>query len=214
MKSHRSQEIEVKVRVKDPAAIRRRLARLKLRPTPAGRVHEHNILFDTPQGGLAKHGQLLRIRQEAPPGKPRAAQNATLTYKGPAVPAAGPPRVGKGQYKIREELEAAVPDPDGLRLILERLGLRGWFQYEKYRSTFRPPATLAWAAGLQVELDETPIGIFLELEGPPEAIDRAAALLGYSTSDYITESYLRLYLDHCRKQAVPAGDMLFPRKKK
>lgn len=214
MKSHGSQEIEVKLRVKDPAALRRRLARLKLRLAPAGRVHEHNTLFDTPQGGLAKHGQLLRIRQEALPGKPAGARDAILTYKGPAVPAAGQHRPGESRYKIREELEAAVPDPEGLRLILERLGLRGWFQYEKYRSSYRPPAILAWAVGLQVELDETPIGVFLELEGPPEAIDRAAALLGYSTSDYITESYLKLYLDHCRKQGVPAGDMLFPRKKK
>lgn len=212
MKSHGRQEIEIKLRVKDPAALRRRLARLKLRP--AGRVHERNTLFDTPPGGLAQHGQLLRIRQETLPGKPRAARDAILTYKGPAAPAAEKPRAGKGRYKIREELEAAVPDPESLRLILERLGLRGWFQYEKYRTTYRPSAILAWATGLQVELDETPIGVFLELEGPPEAIDRAAALLGYNTSEYITKSYLVLYLDHCRQQGVPAGDMLFPRKKK
>ena len=214
MKSHGSQEIEVKLRVEDPAALRRRLARLKLRPARAGRVHEHNTLFDTPQGGLAQHGQLLRIRKEDLAGKPRTARGAVLTYKGPAVPGAGQPQAGKGRYKIREELEAAVADPERLRLILERLGLRGWFRYEKYRTSYRPPAILGWATGLQVELDETPIGVFLELEGPPEAIDRAAALLGYNPTDYITKSYLVLYLDHCRRQGVPAGDMLFPTRKK
>jgi hypothetical protein len=65
-----------------------------------------------------------------------------------------------------------------------------------------------------VELDETPIGEFLELEGPPSAIDRMAKLLGYSRSDYITKSYLALYLAQCRKKGLVAGDMLFPPRKK
>ena len=222
MKPSNNQEVEVKLRVADVAALRRRLARLKMRLAPTGRVHEMNTLFDTPQGGLAKHGQLLRIRLEEPPGKRATPGQAILTYKGPAEP--GTPaeekpfgsaqgRQGK-RYKVREELEASVADPERLRLILERLGLRGWFRYEKYRASFQPPASQRWAAGLQVELDETPIGAFLELEGAPEAIDRAAKLLGYGPADYITRSYLALYLDQCRKQGKPAGDMLFPTKKK
>ncbi len=227
MKPPNNQEVEVKLRVGDLAALRRRLARLKMRPAPTGRVHEMNTLFDTPQGGLAKHGQLLRIRLEEPPGKRARPGPAILTYKGPAEP--GTPaeekpfgsapidstqgRQGK-RYKVREELEASVADPKQMRLILERLGLRGWFRYEKYRASFQPAASQRWAAGLQVELDETPIGAFLELEGPPEAIDRAAKLLGYAPAAYITRSYLALYLEQCRKQGKPAGDMLFPTEKK
>jgi len=217
MKSPGNQEIEVKLRVEDPAALRRRLTNLKMRP--ASRTHERNTLFDTPQGGLAKNGQLLRIRVEEPPSRPAAAGGAILTYKGPSAPAAVAPDeplnpAGKKRYKIREELEVVVPDSDKLRQILEHLGLRGWFRYEKYRTSYRLPASLRWAHGLQVELDETPIGTFLELEGPPQAIDRAAKLLGYGPEDYIARSYLALYLDQCRKQGVPAGDMLFPAKKK
>ena len=30
-----------------------------------GRVHELNILFDTPDGGFARNGQLLRVRVES-----------------------------------------------------------------------------------------------------------------------------------------------------
>ena len=232
MKSPGNQEVEVKLCVEDLAALRRRLARLKMRPRPHGRVHERNTLFDTPQGGLAKHGQLLRIRLIEPPRKPGAAGGAVLTYKGPAVRAtpdaqsktrdsakgraqAKPFGSAQGRrYKIREELEARLDDPEQLRQILEALGLRGWFRYEKYRTSYQPPAGQRWAAGLEVELDETPIGVFLELEGPPEAIDHAARLLGYGPADYITKSYLALYLDQCRKSGAPAGDMLFPRKKK
>jgi len=218
MKSPGDQEVEVKLRVADLAGLRRRLARLGLRPTAAGRVYERNILFDTPRGDLAKHGQLLRVRRVAPAsgsrGAPRAHLGAQLTYKGPAEQAAPADAARVGRYKVRQELEVGVADPEQVGRILEALGLRGWFRYEKYRTSFRLPGSFRWAGGLQVELDETPIGSFLELEGPPQAIDRAAKLLGYAPSNYIAKSYLALYLDQCRKQGVPAADMMFPSGKK
>ena len=49
-------------------------------------------------------------------------------------------------------------------------GLEPWFRYEKYRSTYRLPGL----PGVKVELDETPIGDFLEVEGAARGIDRAA----------------------------------------
>src|SRR5713226_5672998 len=178
MKLSGNQEIEVKLRVTHPPALRRRLARLGARAGLGARIHETNTLFDTPQGGLAKHGQLLRLRLEELAGKARgsreASSRAVLTYKGPAEkPDAAEAAQGKAfsatrgkRYKVREELEVVVADPQQLRLILEALGLRGWFRYEKYRTTYRLPAAQRWAAGLQVELDETPIGNFVELEDP------------------------------------------------
>lgn len=211
-------EVEVKLRVTDVVALRRKLARVKARAAAGGRVHERNILFDTPQGGLAKHGQLLRVRLVEPAGRSGQSNRprrrlAILTYKGPAV-ADTSGTVRRGRYKVREELEVGVEDPDRLRLILEALGLRGWFRYEKYRTSYQLPDSVSWAEGLHVELDETPLGVFLELEGSAEAIDRAADLLGYHLSDYITKSYLALHLDHCRRQGLPASDMVFPRAKR
>src|SRR2546425_6335983 len=47
-------EVEIKLRVANVAAVRRRLALARARPTANGRVHEMNVLFDTPQGGFAK----------------------------------------------------------------------------------------------------------------------------------------------------------------
>src|SRR3989442_1922830 len=116
----------------------------------------------------------------------------------------------KKHYKMGEGVEVGVADRGRLRLIVEAVGLRGWFRYEKYRTSFQLPATRRWAAGLHVELDETPIGNFLELEGPTQAIDRAAELLGYSPRDYVTQSYLALFLGESRKQGTPAPDMVFP----
>ena len=218
-KSSDHREIEIKLRVADLAGVRRRLARVGLRPAKTGRIFERNTLFDTPQGGLAKHGQLLRLRRVELSRHRRGAAKpapdaALLTYKGPAERATPAEAAPGRHYKIRQEFEVGISDPNQLQLIFEALGLRGWFRYEKYRTSFELPKSLGWAEGLKVELDEAPIGDFLELEGPPSAIDRVAGLLGYQPADYLTKSYLALYLDQCRKRGVPAGDMVFPVRKK
>jgi adenylate cyclase, class 2 len=100
-----------------------------------------------------------------------------------------------------------VADDAALRGILEALGLRGWFRYEKYRTTFAMPGSARWAAGLQIELDETPIGTYVELEGPPGAIDRAASELGFSRADYITKNYLLLHVENCRRKGVAVAQL-------
>jgi adenylate cyclase class IV len=212
---HAGKEVEIKLRVADLAAMKRALARAKAKPVGAGkgRVYEMNTLFDTPDGGLAKHGQLLRIRVETPEGRgAKAKQGRTVfTYKGPsAQDTAASAALGR-RYKVRDEYEVEAADEAGLRAILEAIGLRGWFRYEKYRTTYQLPRKERWAAGLQLQLDETPIGTYLELEGLPEAIDRAAELLGYRHGDYITKSYLALWLEQARRQGTPPGDMMFPR---
>ena len=58
-------------------------------------------------------------------------------------------------------------------------------------------------------VDETPIGSFLEIEGPPEWIDSTASRLGFSADDYILESYGRLYLAACERQGVQPTNMVF-----
>lgn len=205
-------EREIKLQVRDVKALKKALARLKAKPasTGSGRVHEQNVIFDTPQGGLAKHGQLLRIRTETPEAKSRKSKTprVVLTFKKPALAAEGD---GRG-HKVREEIETDVRDAAALQSIFEGLGMSGWFKYEKYRTTMKLPAAAKWAKELMIELDETPIGTYLELEGPAEAIDRAARELGYSRQDYILKSYLVLYLDECGRRSETPKDMLFEKK--
>ena len=214
-------ETEIKLRAGDLKGLLRRLKALGARPANGGRVHEWNVVFDTPQGGLAKHGQLLRIRTEtiqARERKSRApAKRVVLTFKEPVVRAeAAADSIGKlapaGRHKVREELELEVADAAVLGRIFEGLGMRGWFRYEKYRTTYRLPASRRWAKGLLIEVDETPIGNFIELEGSPAAIDQAAEKLGYSSRDYVLKSYLALYLEECRRQGEAPCDMVFQRK--
>jgi adenylate cyclase class 2 len=175
-----------------------------------------NLIFDTPDGGLAKHGQLLRIRTETLASrKKKASPRTILTFKSPPDQLAiGPAATARDRrHKVREEIELVLTNAPALQKIFEGLGLRGWFRYEKFRTTYKLPALLTWAKGLLIEIDETPLGTFAELEGPSSAIDRAAGELGYSSRDYVLKNYLVLYLDDCRHRDVPPSDMLFPKKK-
>ena len=217
-----ARETEIKLKISDVPAFRRALERIGARPAGPGtaRVHEENVIFDTRQSSLAKNGQLLRIRTEIPEarGESHSAgpkQRVLLTFKQPIDNLADSETVGEayGPYKVREELELEVADAGILARIFEGLGMKGWFRYEKYRTTFRLPDSKAWAKGLLIELDETPIGTFVELEGPAAAIDRAAEELGFSKRDYILQSYLSLYLEECRRSGEEPRHMLFSHRK-
>jgi adenylate cyclase class 2 len=207
-------EREIKLRIEDLPALRRALTKLGalvVRP----RVHELNVVFDTPDFDLAKDEHLLRIRTEtAGPSRgrtSRAGTRALVTFKRP-VPAAG--SNGKSErHKVREEIELEVSDEKALARIFEALGLNAWFRYEKFRTTFRLPGSRRWAKGLLIELDETPIGIFLELEGPASAIDRAAGAIGFDGRDYVLANYMVLHREYCLSRGEEPRDMLFARKK-
>jgi adenylate cyclase class 2 len=142
---------------------------------------EDNLLLDDDSRALSAAGGVLRLR--------RTPRGGVLTFKGVR-------RVVDG-LKTREEIETGVRDPDALQLVLERLGFRQVFRYQKYRET--------WSfAGQEVVVDETPIGDFLEIEGEAEGIHRAAAALGFKRSDYVAESYVTLFF-----AAGGKGDMVF-----
>ncbi len=228
-------ETEIKLKIRDLKAFQRILKRLgaKTVGSATGRVHEDNLIFDTPDGGLAKHGQLLRLRTEteaapkkksAKTKKSRKSKNSPpaakpirqiLTFKRPTAQQLAAPTdryPSSGSHKVREEIEAHVTDSANLVKIFEGLGMRGWFRYEKYRTTYQLPAAKSWARGLLIELDETPIGTFVELEGPPHAIDRAATELGYTKSNYILTNYLALYAEDCRRKGLQPQNMLFSNK--
>ena len=206
-------EIEIKLRVPDPAQLLRRLRALGA--TPRGRVFEQNVLFDTPDGDFRRLGRLLRLRVETPaPGPPggglcrtrpaHGPRRAVLTSKAP--PSRNASRRIPLRYKIRLERELPVREPARLVRSLRSNGLLPSFRYEKFRTRFR-------LKNLHLDLDETPIGTFLELEGHPRAIDRAARLLGYGPRDYIRRTYWDLYAAACRRRGLRPRHLLFlPRK--
>lgn len=200
-------EVEIKLPVNDLPALVRRLH--KLGAVSRGRVFEQNTLYDTPDSALRGGGCLLRLRVETPAGsslmEPGPA-SAVVTSKAPPRRDAGRAsgRSAKPRYKERMERELTIRKPAYWPRTLELLGFRFAFRYEKYRTSFR-------LRGLHVDLDETPIGTFLELEGAPRAIERVAAALGYAPRDYSRATYSELYVADCRRRKRPVKNMVFYR---
>jgi adenylate cyclase, class 2 len=152
------------------------------------RTLESDQLFDR-HGELKSSDRLLRLR--------RSGARSIITYKGPGL---------RERHKSREEIEFDASDAEACALVLARLGYQSAFRYEKYRTTF--------AAGGEpgvLTIDETPIGVYLELEGTPEWIDRTAARLGYSPEAYLTASYASLYRQYLRDHPGAPENMTFPR---
>lgn len=181
----KAREVEVKLAVKNAARLRRQLARLGFR-VASGRALERNTLFDTASRELRRCGCLLRLRQTG--------RDWTFTFKGP-----GPRNT---RYKIREEHETALADGRVVAEILRVLGLTPAFYYEKYRTDFADGRGHAL-------LDETPVGRFLELEGPPAWIDRTARKLGLGRRDYILQTYAGIFNEACRRLGIESNRMTF-----
>ncbi len=176
-----ARETEVKLRVSELDPVRESLRRLGAQRSRERHL-EDNVLFEDAGGSLRERGTVLRLRRT--PGK------GLLTFKGP--------RQLEGGVKSREELETTVEDPGALETILRRLGYRPVFRYQKYRES--------WSyRGQEIELDETPIGSFLEIEGDLDGIHTVAGLLGFSPRDYVSESYVGLFF-----ASGGEGDMVFP----
>lgn len=177
-------EVEIKLPAHDLDALRPRIAQLGWRQL-GPRTLEINVLFDRQDNSLRGAGVVLRLRQYG--------GRRVLTYKGPGR---------DGKHKVREEIETTVGDLDAVQAIFARLGFQPGFRYEKYRTEYTDDTG-------HLTIDETPIGNFLELEGPADWIDQWAQRLGYQESDYITLSYGRLYAAYCERKGLPITHMVF-----
>jgi adenylate cyclase class 2 len=84
------------------------------------------------------------------------------------------------------ETETLVEDGPVMGKVFEALGFGPVFVYEKWRTE--------WADQQgHCVIDETPLGVYAELEGPSEWIDATADRLGISGSEFITLSYGRIF---------------------
>jgi adenylate cyclase class 2 len=182
-------EIEVKIAIRNAAAAHKLLRDAGFR-VHVPRVFEVNVLYDFAGLSLRKQGKLLRLRE--------AGKIVTLTFKGKSQDT---------RHKVREEIETTLANPGALRRVLQEVNLQPVFRYEKYRTEF------ACDTRGVVTLDETPIGTFLEIEGPARWIDRTAKQLGFSVDDYILASYGALYLQHCGELGIQPSNMVFPGKR-
>lgn len=203
-----SAEIELKFPVDDPGHLQALLPGLGFhRDTP--RTFEVNTLYDTPGRILREGKQLLRLR--------RYGALWTLTHKRqPSASVDGMPT----RYKVRIETETHVDDGPALSAIFEQLGYLPVFRYEKYRTEWShlisiPSAATASGSPFDLPasghlvLDETPIGIYAELEGQPAWIDETLAALDVDPATCITDSYGKLFLSWKERTGSPAEHLTF-----
>src|SRR5262249_3321145 len=115
------------------------------------------------------------------------------TFKGPVQPST---------VKLREELETVVADGPVLIGILEELGFRAWFRYEKYREEFALDDVI-------IAVDETPVGTFVEIEGGDRGIADMAVALGRGPAGYLLASYPPPYVARRQAPGGPPPDMGF-----
>jgi len=185
-------EIEIKLRLTTLAAAKRLLVQQGFAVTTPRHL-ERNLLLDTTPATLRPAGLVLRVRQ--------ANGAAIVTYKGKGS--------SDGRHKVREELEVGTTNLAATLEILARLGYGPTFRYDKYRTVFARERERG-----QAMLDETPIGPFLELEGPAVWIDRMAKRLGFAEKEYLTASYGALWKAHLATSGKPFSDFIFPPRRK
>lgn len=179
-------EVEIKFLIDDMDALTARLEQAGFQLiTP--KTHELNTLYDQPGGKLRRRGALLRLR--------KFGEKWTLTYKDKSGPSGG-------RHKSRREIETRLESGEAAARIFQELGFRPSFRYEKFRSEWSDSTG-------HVVLDQTPIGAYGEIEGPPKWIDSTARALHISPSQYITLSYAELFAAWKRKTRSKAAEMTF-----
>ncbi|HET8713894.1 MAG TPA: hypothetical protein VFM23_09480 [Gemmatimonadales bacterium] len=162
-------ELELKARVDDPAALEAAViaagAELLFRGEMIDRRYDRG-------GELEQRDEVLRLRVYRPDD--RAEAFGVFGWKGPVSV--------RGGYKHREEHEAQVSQPEAAHIILERLGYEVVLRIDRKIAEYR-------LAGAAVRLEWYPaMDVLVEIEGEPEAIERAIAATGLPRDSFLAES--------------------------
>lgn len=167
------EEKEVKIRIPSDSLelLRDRIRRAGFKKT-AERQLEVNQLFDYPDLRIKHSGSAVRIREYG--------NHRILTWKGPLQP--------NSRYKIREEIETEVANHEALVKILNKIGLTPVFEYSKFREKFQ----IRLKEEVEICLDETRVGTFLEIEGTEKDISQVIKMLKLDRSNLVQDTYAEL----------------------
>ena len=146
-------------------------ARARLEEAGAALVYEGRLedrRYDMPDKALALRDHVLRLRVY------RADTVTTsLDFKGPTGYVDG--------FKVRDELTVAAQDPVALARILEAMGYIVTREIDREITQFTH-------AGAVIRFERYPrMDVLIEVEGEPEAIERAITVLGLPRERFTTE---------------------------
>ena len=137
-------------------------------------VFEENFLYR--DAALAGRGGVLRIR--------KAGGIAVLTYKERVL--------ADDNLKHRIEFETEVANADAAENIIKALGYSLVLIYEKYRETWH-------FRDVEIVVDELPYGLYMEIEGTPEAIAATETELALNDLEPEPRGYPTLTTRHGRE---------------
>lgn len=177
-------ELEAKFAVDSLGDIRSRLKSLDAALRKQCRF-ERNAVFDTPERDLKARGELLRLRQTD--------DKVVLTWKRPAG------HLAPAGVKAMEEVETLVGDFEAMREVLRGLGYEEALWYEKFREQWNLGQTV-------VCLDVLPFGEYVEIEGDPPHIAKAADCLGLDMGQAKALTYHDLFREHLSLLGLPPQD--------
>ena len=125
--------------------------------------------YDTPERALTARDHVLRVRTYRRDGEARA----ELDWKGPTR--------SEGGYKVREELDVHVGEPDALATLLDRLGYMVTIAIDREIVQYD-------LGGAMIRFERYPrMDDLVEVEGTPELIERAIAALGLPRDGFTPE---------------------------
>jgi predicted adenylyl cyclase CyaB len=133
----------------------------------AGRLEDRR--WDTPDRAMLAKDHVLRVRVYRGGGHSRA----EVDWKGPTR--------RDGTYKLREELATSVSDPDAVAQILAQLGYEISIAIDRVIVQYD-------LAGTMVRFEHYPrMDDLVEVEGTPEQIEQAIAVLGLARDGFTTD---------------------------
>jgi adenylate cyclase class IV len=179
-------EVELKALVVDPVTVRMRLlavgAVVRFRGSMSDRRYDRG-------GELTARDEVLRLRTFE---RESGGSDAVLGWKGPTR------RTASG-YKEREEIELALGDAgSGPASFLAALGYEVVHAIDRWVEVFE-------LGGTMLRLESYPrMDDLLEVEGEPEAIQRAIAATGIPRSAFSADSLTEFVLRYQARTGEPA----------
>ena len=165
------EELELKARVENPDAVRGAILAAGAELVYRGAMMDRR--FDR-RGRLERRDEVVRLRVYHPADK--SSEWGVLGWKGPVQ--------RRDEYRLREEWESRVDDPKAVLVILRHMGYKISVRIDRAVEQYR-------LGGATLRLEWYPaMDVLMEVEGEPEAIERAVAATGLPRDAFLPESLL------------------------
>ncbi len=179
------QELELKTVVHDPDACRARLLAAGAAPRFTGRMTD--LRYDR-AAELTSRDEVLRVRTFHHEG---GRIESILAWKGPT-------RRSPDGYKLREEIELPISGLDDPGRLLTALGYRPVHAIDRNVEIYGLGAA-------SVRLETYPhMDVLLEIEGEPDAIERAIAASGIPRGEFTADSLAEFIRRFEQRTGTPA----------